>query len=238
MGGFNTAKRARLGFEALETREVPSVTAAGVSGGVLNVYTDNAHNQVRVSRAGGVVTVRDQTTGQQWGFWAGFVGQVNVTTGSGNDRIDASALGTIPMLARTGAGSDTVYGGAGRDTVYAGTGNDVVYGVGGDDRLYGEAGNDTVSGGYGNDFVGGGAGDDRVYGGDGHDTVFGGTGADYLSGGAGSDRLDAGDGSYSDTLVGGAGSDTFRADRLRILFVTLNSDKIVDKTAADSIIWV
>ena len=82
-----------------------------------------------------------------------------------------------------GADSTTHYG-ALADVVYAGLGDDTVWGRGGDDTLYGE---------------------------DGKDVLFGGEGSDYLSGGDGNDLLFSGrlyDGS-SDTLIGGAGADTF-----------------------------
>jgi Ca2+-binding RTX toxin-like protein len=86
------------------------------------------------------------------------------------------------------------------------------YPTNGNDVLYGGSGNDTIYGYGGDDFLSGRAGNDRLYGGDGNDRLYdGGGGNDYLSGGNGNDILNgygAKTGEY-DTLVGGAGSDTF-----------------------------
>lgn len=70
-----------------------------------------------------------------------------------------------------------------------------------------------ISGNSGNNYLLGGTGNDQLYGGDGNDSLYGSVGSDLLSGGNGSDRLIGAfqelDSLVIDTLVGGAGSDTF-----------------------------
>jgi Ca2+-binding RTX toxin-like protein len=95
--------------------------------------------------------------------------QPGLTTGSGNDNINISAMvasqGSYVGVI-SGAGNDTIVGSLTTDTtIFAGDGNDIL--VGGDnsasifgDSLYGGKGNDTLSGGKGNDNLQGGDGDD------------------------------------------------------------------------------
>jgi Ca2+-binding RTX toxin-like protein len=80
----------------------------------------------------------------------------NVTGGSGNDTIDASAASLV------------------QHTLVGGLGNDVLIGSDLDDHLYGGAGNDTLQGGSGNDILEGGDGNDILQGGAGDDTIKGG----------------------------------------------------------------
>ncbi len=113
----------------------------------------------------------------------------------------------------------------GNDSIFGTLGNDSINALSGDDFLYGDYGDDILEGGNGNDAVIGSWGNDDLYGGNGNDTLgFSSThdeiGNDYLNGGTGNDQLYAGTGNdtlngygYSgseyDTLVGGAGADTF-----------------------------
>jgi Ca2+-binding RTX toxin-like protein len=86
----------------------------------------------------------------------------------------------------------------------------------GSDRLFasGGGGNDTIWGNTNNDEIYGGDGNDSLFGWTGNDTLYGNRGSDYLNGGAGSDYIQ---GTWAttynsyeyDTLVGGAGMDTF-----------------------------
>ncbi len=122
------------------------------------------------------------------------------------------------------AGHDHLNGSTGGNTLFAGTGNDEVAGMAGNDSLYGGSGTDNVWGGSGNDYLSGGSGADVLVGGFGADRMDGGTGNDVLL-----SRSDAGemvaaqDGTtqifadetaaftaVNDTLIGGAGGDTFR----------------------------
>jgi Ca2+-binding RTX toxin-like protein len=80
----------------------------------------------------------------------------NVTGGSGNDTIDASAA-TLSSHVLIG-----------------GSGNDLLVGSDQDDHLYGGQGNDTLVGGKGNDTLEGGDGDDILRGGANNDVILGG----------------------------------------------------------------
>ena len=99
-------------------------------------------------------------------------------------------------------GNDTLTGGPKNDAIYGDEGNDLLKGGGGDDYLYGGSENDTLYGESGNDIL---------YGESGNDYLSGWSGNDYLSGGNGNDILDgyAETGTEFDTLLGGAGADTF-----------------------------
>lgn len=88
--------------------------------------------------------------------------------------------------------------------------NDVLVGLDNNDTLYGGNLQDDLSGGLGNDLLYGGYDEDFLYGQNGNDTLFGEQGSDHLEGGAGNDLLNGGASDVaSDTLIGGAGSDTY-----------------------------
>lgn len=154
--------------------------------------------------------------------------RANLTGGSGDDTINASAFTGTTTLNGLG-GSDTLTGGSGVDTINAGDGDDTLTGNNGNDILNGENDNDILDGGAGNDTLNGGAGTDTVV-----QTVnasqtltntsLTGNGTDVLSsieiailtGGAGNNTLNASaftgiamlfglDG--NDTLTGGTGDD-------------------------------
>ncbi|MEM9216664.1 MAG: calcium-binding protein, partial [Cyanobacteria bacterium P01_F01_bin.150] len=114
-----------------------------------------------------------------------------VYTGAGNDNIIGTA---IANYISTGSGNDRIEAGAGNDVVNAGVGDDRVLGDTGNDRISGGAGNDRVSGGAGNDRISGGTGNDRLVGGLGNDTLLGGTGNDVINGNLGLDVMDGGAG--------------------------------------------
>lgn len=128
-------------------------------------------------------------TGQTSGDNAAFDEIEGVTTGSGDDTVDASADSTGQIIT-TNAGTDTILGGAGGDTIDAG-----------DD-------DDTVDGGAGADSIAGGAGDDGISGGAGADTIDGGAGADTINGGADADSIAGGDDQDLINLTGNFGDDT------------------------------
>lgn len=99
-----------------------------------------------------------------------------------------------------------------------------------------------AEGGSGNDTLIGGRVTDEFYGGIGHDRLIGRQGVDYLSGDAGNDRLDGGADGVHDELQGGAGADTFVAERFGIFNTTLgknNRDNPLDFNAreGDRIDW-
>ncbi|HLQ44087.1 MAG TPA: putative Ig domain-containing protein, partial [Planctomycetaceae bacterium] len=166
---------------------------------------------------------------------AGLTAPVVISTGDGDDSIDASTV-NFAVRVDAGAGNDIVLTGAGDDVVFGNDGNDTLLGGAGDDTLLGGNGNDTLRGGagadkmdggagsdylagqggngdvliggVGNDTLDGGAGNDFLYGGDGNDSLLGGTGNDILSGGADNDTLQGDDG--NDTLIGGFGADSLK----------------------------
>jgi Ca2+-binding RTX toxin-like protein len=80
------------------------------------------------------------------------------------------------------------------DIIYGSAQNDYIFGAGGGDRLYGGLGNDTLAGGEGNDYLAGGDGDDILQG----SAIL-----NYYYGIPGLTVPEY------DTLVGGAGRDTF-----------------------------
>lgn len=82
------------------------------------------------------------------------------------------------------------------DAIFGRGGNDTLIGGGGKDLLFGEGGDDTLTGGLGSDFL---------YGGDGKDRLEG-TGAFFPNPSSVRSR-GAGE---IDTLIGGAGKDTFQ----------------------------
>ena len=98
----------------------------------------------------------------------------------------------------------------------------------GDDRLLGTGRGETLDGGAGGDTLAGGGGDDYLYGGNGDDIVLGGAGNDTISGGTtnfGTASEDGREGEVArlfgwladdgtDTLDGGAGSDTLEIQSL------------------------
>lgn len=129
--------------------------------------------------------------------------QLNLTTGSGNDRIIATGFSLINV--HTGAGDDRVEGGDGDDQIFAGDGSDILLGGGGDDFIRGGDGDDEVDGGNGNDQILGEESNDSLVGGRGNDRMDGGDGDDHVNGGDGNDWLTGGAG--EDTLIGGAGND-------------------------------
>lgn len=92
------------------------------------------------------------------------------------------------------ARSDDLFGTPGRDVICGYGGDDHIHGGGGADVLYGDAGRDEIEAHRGND------------------RLVGGPGSDRLDGGEGRDDLRARDGAR-DTVVGGPGNDTARADR-------------------------
>ena len=121
------------------------------------------------------------------------------------------------------------YGTFADESLLGSTDADWIDGDLGDDTLIGNFGNDTILGGpdypwSAEDFTTG-TGNDWLDGGEGNDSLDGGYGNDTLIGGEGNDMLDGGDGAYLendlynppelslvDSLVGGAGNDTYLID--------------------------
>lgn len=188
-----------------------------------NVLTGNASNNTLTAGAGDDVL-------------HGLQGNDTLKGEAGNDTLDGG-LGNDSMDG--GAGSDTYYVDSVADVVadtgLATDGTDllvtsVALGAlaasienltlsGTVLNAVGNSSNNVITGNGLDNLIDAGEGNDSVHAGDGHDDVIGEGGNDFLSGGNGDDTLyggqfDIGSGEYvlddvSDTLVGGAGSDTY-----------------------------
>lgn len=151
-------------------------------------------------------------------------GHDEIEGGSGHDQLFG---GTGDDTLEGNDGNDTLYGENGQDVLFGNEGNDSIHGGAGNDVLFGNANADALFGNEGEDYLSGDSGSDHLYGGDDSDTLVGGTGSDHLYGEAGDDTLigvlideSGANGSGSngsmtlgintvDTLIGGAGQDTF-----------------------------
>ncbi|MGA9372432.1 MAG: calcium-binding protein [Solirubrobacterales bacterium] len=206
---------------------------ASVRGSLLTVTGGKGSDHVAVVCKGGLVKVngKNPRTGS---VACSRVSEVDVVTGSGNDRVNLSRVGpdrgfgqrNLPggfghgtgAAANLGPGSDRyVGGGSAFNLVLAGPGNDrmtggrfrdSMQGGSGDDFGASGAGRDILLGNSGNDKLNGGADDDLLSGNAGNDVLIGGAGADLLGGGAGADRLFGGPG--PDQLIGGRGKDRLK----------------------------
>ncbi|ELP54814.1 hemolysin-type calcium-binding repeat family protein [Microcystis aeruginosa TAIHU98] len=122
---------------------------------------------------------------------------IKLTSGSGNDVLNLSALG--------GNGS-AINGSSGNDSIISGVGHDILDGSDGNDTLNGNDGEDALVGGDGDDVLLGGAGNEKYWNYYFNTGIYGGNGNDSLDGGSGDDYLDPGEG--NDTINGGSGIDT------------------------------
>jgi hypothetical protein len=116
------------------------VTTLDASGVMANVNTTGltAAQIVAANGVAGAVTFTSVVTDQD----------VTITTGNGNDVINASSVGTAASTTKaatisTGAGADTIWGGADADVINAGTERDTVYSSTGADSITLGAGNDV-----------------------------------------------------------------------------------------------
>lgn len=142
--------------------------------------------------------------------------QVNLTMGSGNDRISTAGF-ALDDVVNAGAGNDTIDLGLGHDRVDGGAGRDTLVidysSLRGDIARTNEGfgwfkyaphdGSHSVT--FANMEV------FNITGGRGNDHLIGGEFADTLNGGRGDDTLDSGTGG-SDRINGGAGNDTWIMD--------------------------
>jgi Ca2+-binding RTX toxin-like protein len=200
------------GFESLETRVMPAVTAVfSASTGVLTVLGDSLDNTITVSRDaagallvnGGAVEVRGGTptvanTALIQGFGVG--GHDTLALDEANGALPAANL-------FGGAGNDTLVGGSGRDQLFGQAGNDTLLGKGGNDLLFGGGDHDALTGGDGGDLVFGEAGNDRMIWNPGDDT-------DLNEGGAGIDTVEVNGGNGAETFTTTANGTRVRFDRL------------------------
>jgi len=128
-------------------------------------------------------------------FGQGYLGNVTVTGGNGNNIIDLGGVDGDPLI-QLGNGNNVVFGASIDTTIVAGNGNNTIFGgnarntiaVGnGRNTIVGGSAQDTITAGTGNNIIYGGAGDDVIVAGSGNNTIFGGEGANVISisGGAG-----------------------------------------------------
>lgn len=164
------------------------------------------------------------------------VEDIDLTTGSGDDLIDASAIAGGNTDLATGSGNDTVLVGDGRGRIDLGGGNDIlsISFAGATSAVR----NVDIGGGWfrvsdlegtnridyaGVEFL-------SLTGGSAADKLFGLAKSDTLSGGAGDDILVGGQG--DDLLTGGAGADIFR---IGPSWSSLGIDTITDAASGDRI---
>jgi hypothetical protein len=159
LNAFNRSS-SRLGVEALEAREVPSVTSVIDTATTIQVNVDNNGSNVTISRPNEVsaLKITDNQTGHTWTF-SGFISldlkKVVFVGGSGNDRVSAAnALERVDLYGNLGNDvltggrlNDRLDGGSGNDILHGGAGNDSIYGRGGFDYLYGDDGSDFLDDG-------------------------------------------------------------------------------------------
>src|SRR5215208_4915571 len=110
-----------------------------VAGNTLTVTSDQAADTIRLTAAGGFITVNGLDTT----LAANENAQIVVNAGDGDDTVDATAL------ASTAYGALTINVGQGADFLTGGVNADLLRGDAGDDRLVGFQGRDGVEGGAG-----------------------------------------------------------------------------------------
>jgi Ca2+-binding RTX toxin-like protein len=161
----------------------------------------------------------------------GSTGNTTMYGGADNDTINTGYSTRGTNVANGDAGVDTIYLHGGKNVAHGGSENDKIYSyANGEVWVYGDDGADTIfgtrgigvganhlHGGNGNDIIHGTSGDGSVmnwiYGDYGQDSLYGGDGTNYVDGGPDNDYLNTIGGSLNDSLVGGAGYDTFWCDR-------------------------
>jgi len=121
--------RTRLRLATLEAREVPAVMVS-LAGNTLNIVGDNAAQKLVVSLNVPtnqlVVTDNGRSLGR---FPNGSVAAINVTTGTGNDRIQIARTVLQPATINAGTGNNLVTGGGGPTNIVTGNGRDKVFGT-------------------------------------------------------------------------------------------------------------
>jgi Ca2+-binding RTX toxin-like protein len=193
-------------IESLESRRL--LTGAHVANHVLFVDGPNDFK--------GAISVENSTDNLKYDV------KINWKTANGTAKsFAASFLKSIKIdkiVVNGGPKADTinigqVNGAVAKTRVNAQAGNDVINTGAENDVIYAGLGNDKVQSGAGNDLVYGGNGKDSLFGQDGNDTLWGGNGGDSIDGGIGDDKLGGVLGAPN-TLIGGAGKDTFVVKKL------------------------
>ena len=200
------------GFESLETRLMPAVTATFLPGsGTLTVFGDAADNSITISRnAAGAILVNGGAVAVNGGTpTVANTALIQAFGLNGNDTITLNeASGALPRANLFGgAGNDTLTGGSGADQLFGQAGNDTLLGKGGTDFLFGGTENDTLTGGDADDQVFGEAGNDRMIWNPGDDT-------DLNEGGDGTDTVEVNGGNGAEEFTVTANGTRVRFDRV------------------------
>lgn len=209
---------ARLGLEALDRRDLPSITwvPEGGFGGRIEITGDASNDIVYVSNQANIAhdPYDDQVVVTRYSGGYGPNGFSFVTEAAAFDRFANFSGLHLPRVSRVVATLNDGYnnfsnftnvrseatGGKDPDKFSGGSGPDTFDGKGGNDTLDGNAGRDTLYGGPGYDVIHGGPGNDGLYGGIGIDALYGDGGADrFLVHGAG--WLTIGDETAADAVV-------------------------------------
>src|SRR5262245_7602083 len=143
---------ARLHAEALEARDVPSVTLKQV----VTIRGGPGADQIDISLDNGAIRVVHSQGGEDTtsSYDPARVARFVIYGDAGNDSIRNST--SIPTIQYGGAGNDSLHGGGAADGLYGEAGNDELEGGRGGDLLAGGVGDDTYR------FVGPGLGSDRI----------------------------------------------------------------------------
>lgn len=189
----------RLGVQALEAREVPTVVT--LDAGILRVTGTDSAESITVRQSATHLTVDGEA-----GSWAvADVSEVWVEAFGGADTVSLQKTGAVvtkQAVVFGGAGDDKLHGGNGADHLDGGSGTDHLFGYGGNDRLAGDTGDDVMFGGSENDQLAGGGGKDILLGEGGTDRLDGGREFDsYLDVAAGENVHDDW-GGWANNIVG------------------------------------
>jgi hypothetical protein len=157
-------RKARLGVETLEAREVPTVVGVVNTPAFTFIEADDTGSRVRIERASatGTLVITDKENGKTWLFANSTIphNRVVFEGGAGFDWVVADNA-YIKTTMRGNGGTDALRGGSFSDKLIGGAGNDILFGFAGADSLYGGSGRDSLFGGNSSDFLddGGNAGD-------------------------------------------------------------------------------
>ncbi len=121
-------------------------------------------------------------------FNQGYLGNVTIKGGNGNNKIDLGGVDGDPLI-QLGDGDNTIIGAAVDTTFIVGNGNNIITAGNtrniittgnGNNRIVGGSEQDTITVGSGQNTIWGGAGDDEIIAGTGNNIIYGGTGANSI----------------------------------------------------------
>jgi Ca2+-binding RTX toxin-like protein len=206
-------RRAKLsGFDRLETRATPAITAIFSPGaGLLTVLGDALNNSIVVNRnAAGTILVNNGAVPVQGGTpTVANTSLIQMFGLAGDDNLALDETnGALPKA--------NLFGGSGSDSLIGGSGADQLFGQAGNDTLLGKGGIDLLFGGADNDMLTGGTGDDQVFGESGNDRMIWNPGdrSDLNDGGTGIDTVEVNGGNGAETFTATANGTRVRFDRV------------------------